>query len=73
MVVEADARSGRLDIAAKLFGDMEKVGFFPTPGTYTCLVEMHASAGQVDAAMRLYHSMANALQQNVKLFSLSGT
>jgi pentatricopeptide repeat protein len=59
MVVEADARSGRLDIAAKLFGDMEKAGFFPTPGTYTCLVEMHASARQVDAAMRLYHSMAN--------------
>jgi len=60
MVVEANARSGRLDIAAKLFGDMEKAGFFPTPATYACLVEMHASAGQVDAAMRLYHSMANA-------------
>jgi len=39
---------------------MEKAGFLPTPSTYSCLIEMHSAAGQVDAAMSLYNSMSNA-------------
>jgi pentatricopeptide repeat protein len=49
-----------LDAAASLFNEMEKAGFFPTPATYACLIEMHSAAGQVDSAMRAYGSMINA-------------
>jgi pentatricopeptide repeat protein len=60
MMVEANAKSGKLDAAASLFNEMEKAGFFPTPATYACLIEMHSAAGQVDSAMRAYGSMINA-------------
>lgn len=47
-------------IAMSVSLDTEKAGFLPTPSTYSCLLEMHAASGQVDAAMKLYNSMTNA-------------
>ncbi|GKC00549.1 pentatricopeptide repeat-containing protein [Tanacetum coccineum] len=51
---------GKLETAMSVFSDMEKAGFLPTPSTYSCLLEMHASSGRVDDAMKLYNSMSNA-------------